>query len=309
MGGGNWSSRDFLRYATVSGYDKKDVTQVINTSKVEPDFLPTAFKNGRRESRDSNDNPRSTPIIVAGDVTGSMGRLGGFLIKDGLSTFATELYNRKPITDPHLMGMAVGDATCDLYPIQATQFEADIRIIQQFEKLFVEGKGGGNDSESYHLPWICAAMMTELDSFEKRGEKGILFTYGDESVPKPLTPALIKRFLGLDVEAPISAEEALTMVSRLYDVYHLIIEETGFCQRNRDKVVGAWTDLLGQNAIPVEDHTKLGEIMTSILEVSRKGLDADTVSKSWKGDTAIVVSKAINGLVPADRDGGGLVAI
>jgi hypothetical protein len=242
-------------------------------------------------------------------VTGSMGRLAGLLIKEGLAKFATDLYDRKPVTDPHLMGMAIGDATNDDVPIQATQFEADIRIIQQFEQLFIESRGGNNDSESYHLPWLVAALMTNIDCFEKRGEKGILFTYGDESTPPALTPDLIKRFLGLDVQGDQSAEDILTMVSRTYDVYHLIIEEGSFAKRHREKVLGAWGDLLGQNAIPVEDHTKLPEIMTSILEVSRKGLDADTVSKTWKGDTAMVVHKAIKDLVPANKDGGGLVAI
>jgi hypothetical protein len=309
MGGGSWSDRDWKDHAVSSSYSSRSVDDVINTKKVDNEFLPTAFKNGRRESRDSTDNPNSTAIIVAGDVTGSMGRLAGLLIKEGLAAFATGLYDRKPITDPHLMGMAVGDARYDRVPLQATQFEADIRIVQQFEKLFVEKGGGNNNSESYHLPWVCAALMTDLDCFEKRGEKGILFTYGDESVPPPLTRDEIQRFLGISVEADISAEDALTMVSRTYDVYHLIIEEGSFCTRNRDMVVSAWTNLLGQNAIPVADHSKLAEIMTSILEVSRKGLDADTVSKTWKGDTAIVVRKAIKDLVPADKNGGGLVAI
>lgn len=309
MGGGSWNSDDFASHSTSRNYASKTVDEVINTTKVVNDFLPTNFKDGRRESRDSADNPRSTAIVIAGDVTGSMGRLAGLLIKEALAKFATDLYERKPVTDPHLMGMAVGDATNDSVPIQATQFEADIRIIQQFETLYIEGRGGNNDSESYHLPWFVAAMMTNLDCFEKRGEKGILFTYGDESTPPPLTPELIKRFTGLDVQGDQSAADILTAVSRTYDVYHLIIEEGAFAKRNREKVIGAWGDLLGQNAIPVADHTKLAEIMTSILEVSRKGLDADTVSKTWKGDTALVVHKAIKDLVPANKDGGGLVAI
>src|SRR3954469_14700800 len=210
MGGGSWSDRDWTDHAVSSSYAWRSVDDVINTKKVDNDFLPTSVKNGRREARDSTDNPRSPALIVAGDVTGAIGRLAGLLIKEGLAAFATGLYDRKPITDPHLMGMAVGDVTCDRVPLQATQFEADIRIIKQFEQLYVESGGGNNDSESYHLPWVCAALMTDLDCFEKRGEKGILFTYGDESVPKALTPQQIQRFLGVGVESAISAEDALT---------------------------------------------------------------------------------------------------
>lgn len=298
MGYGRWDSDDFASYAKSSGYDKKSYDDVTNRSTVNDEFLPTKFKNGIRESRDSDINPHSTPVIVAGDVTGSMGRLAGVIIKEGLDKLATEIYNRKPITDPHVMFMAIGDVNFDSVPVQATQFEADISIVKQLEKLYVEGGGGGNLSESYSAAWLVAAMMTRTDAWEKRGEKGVLFTYGDESVSEPLTVAQIKQFLGLDVQSNISADEALRLALRTYDVYHLIIEETGHFRGHSASIKSAWTDLLGQRAIPVADHTKLAEIIVSILQV-RGGATKDAVVKSWSGTTAVTVAKAIDSLVPA----------
>jgi hypothetical protein len=83
-----------------------------------------------RESRDSDDNLPSTPIIVGIDVTGSMGVLAETLVKRGLKPLFEEILDRKPVTDPHVMAMAIGDAWCDRAPLQVTQFEADISVAE-----------------------------------------------------------------------------------------------------------------------------------------------------------------------------------
>lgn len=299
MGSGNYSSQDWDNYSRSQGFAHKAPTQVINTSRAFDDFLPINFKNGRRESRDSVDNPNSTAIIVAGDVTGSMGQLAGQLIKDGLATFATLMHepDRKPLSDPHIMGMAVGDANGDAVPIQCTQFEADIRVIQQFEKLYVEGGGLGNGSEGYIIPWVVAAMMTDIDCFEKRGEKGVLFTYGDDGPTPSLTRQQARTYLNLELADDISATEALAMVQRKYDVYHLLVNGSD----QNPHIANAWKALLGERAIPVIDHTKIPEIMVGILELTRGGKTHAAVAGSFSHVTAVAVSKAIDGLTVSGK--------
>lgn len=301
MGYGHFTSKDFADYARSRSYGSRSADEVVNRSHVEPDFLPPNFR-GPRESRDSDDNPRSTAIIIAGDVTGSMGQLAGLLIKSGLARFAEQVYERRPVSDPHIMGMAIGDAAYDHAPIQATQFEADIRIVQQFEQLYVEGGGGGNDSESYHLPWLVAAGLTSIDCWDRRREKGVLFTYGDEESPQPLTSEECRRCLGTTLPrgmTEITARQALDAVSQRWDVYHLIIEEGDYARRSPDRVLRSWTRLLGQRAIRVADHRKLPEIMVSILQM-RGGADASAVRSSWDDATARVVGRAVAAL-PASR--------
>jgi hypothetical protein len=307
MGGGNYSSRDWDDYSQKQGFAHKAPTQVINTTRAEKDFLPINFKNGRRESRDSVDNPESTAVIVAGDVTGSMGHLAGQLIKDGLATFATLMHDpkRKPLSDPHIMGMAVGDANGDMVPIQCTQFEADIRVIQQFEKLYVEGNGQGNGSEGYIIPWVVAAMMTDIDCFDKRGIKGVLFTYGDDGPTPSLTRDQAKTYLGLNLEEDMSATAALAMVSRKYDVYHMLVNGSHENYRMQQ-----WQGLLGERAIPVTDHTKIPEIMVGILELTRGGKSKAAIAGSFSQVTAVAVSKAIDGLTVTGKSSkGGVVRL
>jgi hypothetical protein len=299
MGSGHFDRSTFDTYATSRSYATKSAADVINTRGVIADFLPTNFKNGIRESRDSDDNPLSTPIIVGCDGTGSMGELAGVMIKEGLAKLLPEVYSRQPVTNPHVMLMVIGDAVAhDRVPVQATQFEADIRIVQQLEQLYVERGGGGNDSESYSLAWIVAALMTRHDAWEKRQKKGVIFTYGDECVSATIPAGRIKQLLGLDVESDISAQDALAMASQTYDCYHLIVEQGSFAATHLDMVRKSWTNLLGERAIPVADHTKMPEIITSILQI-RGGADKATVVDSWSDATALVVKSAVANLTPA----------
>jgi hypothetical protein len=96
------------------------------------------------------------------------------------------------------------------------------------------------------------------------------------------------------------------MVSRTYHVFHVMIEEGNFFQRASSRVTKAWRDLLGQNALLLSDHTKLGETIVSAIQVTA-GVDVDTVADSWDGTTALVIRKAISGLgvnTPSATPGG-----
>lgn len=309
MGGGHWNTQQWQGF-TQQRTAGKTQAQVQNRAGMLPAYDPKNIKNGMRESRDSTDNPLSTAVIVAGDVTGSMGDIAFHILKEGLNTFATEVYARRPVTDPHLLFCAVGDVQCDAAPFQVTQFEADIRIAEQLMELFIEGHGGGNGSESYHIPWLFAAQMTSIDCFEKRRQKGILFTYGDEGVPPAFTPEEQRKVFGRDFERKFTAEELLRMASRTYDVYHLIIEQGSHMHYSRDEVIRQWRGLLGERAILVPDYTKISEIMVSILQMSRQNMTAQQVSQTWSGDTALVVSKALAGVsLQQTGQGTGLVEL
>lgn len=295
MGSSRFSADEWSRFASTS-FAGRSKAQVLNTSGMVAANDPSKFRNGVRESRDSAVNPRSTPIIIAGDVTGSMDELAYLLLKQSLPDIALEIYSREPVTDPHILVAAYGDVACgDRAPFQATQFEAGATELgTQTMSLYVERGGGGNSSESTHLPWYFAALHTSTDAFEKRGEKGVLFTYGDEGVPPALTRAHIQRVFGTGAERDYSAAELLAMARRTWDVYHLVIMQ-GSHARRYPQVLDEWRGLLGQHAIPVDDYTSLGEIIVSILQV-RQGRDRDAVASSWSGDTSLVVRSALRNL-------------
>jgi hypothetical protein len=198
------------------------------------------------------------------------------------------------------MAMAVGDCTAsDRQPLQVTQFEADMRITEQLLDLYIEGGGGGNDYESYNLPWAFAARKTSHDAFEKRGKKGYLFTVGDELPPRDLTLAQLQTHVDPDATQVISNQELLEAAGKMYHIFHIIIAEGQAIRYvGLDKTKGDWQDLLGQRAIVLDDYTKLAEVIVSAIQVV-EGADAATVASSWSGDTSLVVSKAVGGLTTA----------
>lgn len=268
-------------------------TDAIYTSRaLDKDLDPKSVKI--RESRDSADNPNSTPLIVAIDVTGSMGILADTIAREGLGTLFTSILDRKPISDPHVMFMAVGDANCDHAPLQVSQFEADKRIIEQLTKIYLEHGGGGNNFESYNLPWYFAAVHTAHDSMEKRGKRGYLFTVGDEEAPEDLTPSQIERFIGDTMQSKLSSRDMLEMAQRLYDVYHIIIAEGNHARSHLDSVQQSWQAVLGQKVITLRDHKKLAETIESAIEVA-EGADHTDAVKHW-GGAASIVHEAVKSL-------------
>src|ERR1700722_13714502 len=99
MGYTRWDDKDWDKYAASTR--GKSVSQIFNASAIHPDLDPLNVK--LRESRDSKANPESTPIILALDVTGSMGMIAQSLAQEGLGSLVEAILERKPVTDPHIM--------------------------------------------------------------------------------------------------------------------------------------------------------------------------------------------------------------
>lgn len=291
MGGGTWTTRDWDSLKSRKGINSSSTVHTIYRNRRMKESLdPHGVKF--RESCHSSDNPKSTAIIVGLDVTGSMGSLSETIAKGALNTFITETYDRKPVTDPHILIAAIGDAYTDQAPLQVTQFEADIRLAEQLTDIYFEGCGGGNCGESYLALWYFAARHTKIDCYDKDGRKGFLFTIGDEPCLDLLTKSQVKEIFGDDVDEDLTAEELLTEVSRQYEVFHLVTENRTARGYNS---ISKWRKLLGERAMDVTDIDKIPEIMESTMEVIA-GRDIDKVILSWDSDTAIVVRDAINGL-------------
>ena len=298
MGTSRWDPDDWDSY--VASSSKKSARELFS-KKLHKDLDPLNVKF--RESCDSDLNPLSTPIIVAVDNTGSMGFLAENLIRKGLGVLVEEIYLRKPVTDPHVMCMAVGDSWYDSAPLQVTQFEADIRLVDQLSKFWIEGGGGGNSYESYNLPWYFAATRTKCDAILKRKKKGYLFTVGDEPPAPKLVAAHARKYLGDGLQADLSTEDILAMASKSWEIFHIIIKQGSYCQGHLLEVRNKWQKLLGQRAIVLDDANNLSELIVSTMQVN-EGEDLAAVASTWSGGTAVAVRNSLKGLRTAVGAGG-----
>ena len=221
-----------------------------------------------RESCDSPDSPASTPVMIGFDVTASMGYLARELAAHAVNQTVLSLLEEKPISDPQILCSAIGDARSDRSPLQVTQFESDIRIIRQLTDLYMEGGGGGNNGESYHLLWYFAAKHTKTDAWDKRHEKGFLFTIGDDRCHESLGVSEIRRIFGDTADYSLSNEELLRMAGERYCVSHIHIDTE---QAYNDSVFQEWLRLMPGSAARIHkrDINLLPELLTSIIRVKR----------------------------------------
>ena len=223
MGYGHWTRDSFESYSasmgrkvSASGHlDSKLTDQQLFVQKVlHPRLNP---KNVMRECCDSEDHPATIPVILALDVTGSMGPAAAEVAKK-LNEVMTQLYGR--IKDVEFLVMGIGDLAYDRAPIQISQFESDIRIAEQLDLVYMEHGGGGNTFESYTAAWYMGARHTKLDCW-KRGRRGLIITMGDEPMNPYLPREPLARATGDELQADVETAALYRETLPRYDIYHL----------------------------------------------------------------------------------------
>ncbi len=216
MGGTSYDShRSSVRTLNYKSMSKEEVFQArsLNT-RVNP------FGIKVREARDSDAHPNAIPIIIAFDVTGSMGSIPYKLVQNHFCKMMETLI-ANGVEDAAVCMCAVGDHYSDKAPLQVGQFESgDTEILDDLTAIWLERGGGGQMRESYLLPWLFAARHTATDAWEKRGEKGFLFTIGDEWNHSRVESAALIDFLGYKEASEEQAEKLLKEAQEKWNVYH-----------------------------------------------------------------------------------------
>lgn len=286
MGGARWSDDDYKSYATRTNYVTASRDEVFVNRNMPQSLDPSKIR--LRESCDSEQNPNSTPLIFALDVTGSMGQYAELIAKEGLPELMSKILEVSPVQDPHLMFMGLDDVHAHSpAPLQVSQFEADIRILEQLREIYLVGRGGGNSSESYDLPWYFAANKTKIDSLAKRGKKGYLFTFGDEEAPyETVSARKLESVFGPGQYKDMTPAESLAAAQEKYEVFHIVIEQGNYCRDNKGRVYGTWTELLGNRVLFLKDFRNLTELVIATLKIS-EGADIQEVIRESANPKAL----------------------
>lgn len=245
-----------------SSYTTRSTSDIFRSSEAKPEYLPKNISI--REARRSEVNPNPTPIMLIADVTGSMGYLAKEVVTK-LPDIIKRINESMIVSDPQISIGAVGDVETDRYPFQITQFESGIALCDQAENLYIEGGGGGNHFESYDLPWLFAATKVVADLDER---KGYIFTIGDE--PPPSDKVILSYYsdcFGSDALV-MKPSESFAEASKKFNVFHLIIENGGYCKVRPERVIPAWRELIGNNAILVNDVAALSDIIIAVISIN-----------------------------------------
>lgn len=281
-----YSERSHISYAS-------NATQVFRETGMRDEFNPAKIKLPR-EACDSAVSPRSRGIIFAEDLTGSMDSYLLSLIQSEFPRLIKQMYEIGSF-DPHIMFMGIGDVEYDRAPLQVTQFETDLRMLEQLEKIFIEKGGGGNDFESYILAWYFAGKHVRMDCWEKRREKGFLFTFGDEYPTPTLSSSEIKDVFADNDNLErrmITAEECLEMASEKFNCYHVVLHGRGY--KFLDAVTAKWNTLMGENRVcDLSDHKCLPELVSTILKIHDGVSKTEALSMIENDNAKYVVEKAL----------------
>lgn len=262
MGGGTYSyERAEKSSSAFMSMSLDEVMPQRQKKEVHREMSPYNIK--LRESRDSEEHPESFAIILGLDVTGSMYSMPYYIITEVLPDVIKKLID-SGIPNPQVLFMGIGDHTCDSAPFQVGQFESSDQLMNHWLKnLYPEGGGGGNDGESYFIPWYFAGNRTSIDCWEKRKKKGILITIGDEPCLDDMTSGSLKHIFGDGQYSNITAQESLEKAQSMYHVFHINIKSGA---RGRDKITTDWWQQhLGDNFRQVEDEKKLKEYLHGLI--------------------------------------------
>ena len=289
MGGSVWSDN---AYSTLkSSYTSKSVDDIFIHNKsrtISDDMSPKGVKV--REARDSDNHPQSLAILIGLDETGSMGQIPEIIAREKLGVLMDVLLNHG-IPDPQVLFAGIGDHYADHYPLQVGQFESGTDELNKWlTSVYLEGNGGGQNMESYLLAWLFAARHTSIDCFEKRKEKGFLFTIGDEACHKKVEANKLKELMGYAQSDDITDKEILNEASRIYNVFHIHINEASY--RDDPQVIGYWKDLLDERLIILDDYNAIAETIASIVGVIH-GIELDKITASFDHAIADTVTKAL----------------
>ena len=291
MGRGSYNAADWSKLKNSRGINADSTaSDIFSGNQVNEKYLPRFIT--MRESRDSEDSPESTPIIIGFDSTGSMGYLAAEIAKNSLNRTATMILEKRPVTDPHIMCAAfTSPSFMSTYPaMQVTQFEADIRVVEQLLEFKLDG---GNRYSYDSMVWYFALKHTSIDSYEKRKKKGFIFCIGDEvgdsGTEEILSSEDISNVFNDDNARGFKTRELFEQTSQKYEIFHII---TG----GRTEIsLGTWEKLVpGRNAvIEAEDIEFLAEVMISIMQLVNGMTKEETISQ-WSGKAKETVAKALS---------------
>lgn len=295
MGFGSYNSSDWSKLRKSKNMDNtRSENEIFTRRSTDPRFDPKFI--AKREARDSEDHPNSTPIILGLDVTGSMGYLSNQIARTSLNETMLKLYSTNAIEDPALLFAAYGDCY-DNGILQVTQFESDIRIAEQLMELWLEN--GGNGQVMPSLLWHFAGTRTSLDAFEKKGKKGFIITIGDDADCRNdnyADEAFKRIFPG---ERVIDAKAMLAEAKEKFEVLHIALSNSG------TNIPDSFERLIPGRVLAVAktDVEFLPEIIISSMQIVN-GMDKAASINQWTELARPVVANAVKNLTAGNSKTG-----
>ena len=284
MGSGTVSHSSMRSYASSLGrtYDTttgRTTGQTFEARSIDPSLDPRKFKV--RECCNSDEHPNTIPVILALDVTGSMGEACSETAA-ALGTIILDLY--KHHKDIEICVMGIGDLAYDSAPIQMSQFESDIRIAESLDKVYMEHGGGGNSYESYTAAWYMGLKRTRLDCYDKQQRKGVIITMGDEPLNPYLPAYKLNDAIDATEQADIETRQLYQEASQKFDIFHIAVDSPRDAyHRWVGEIKNTFGQILGDR-LKVSSINGLAGAIESCINESVAGVQVPSQEPQQQGD-------------------------
>lgn len=256
-------SADYTATSWVPSHDYSSARSAYTSSVVDRSYSKaTSARVAAKELVKTGIRLNTPTLIVVTDVTGSMGQWPAVMF--GKLPYLRHELKEYLGEEAKFLLAAVGDATCDSYPLQiqepASTFEEAKTAL---EALVVEGGGGGQTYESYELAAGYFLKAVEV----ARNVKPVLVFIGDEM---PYDRLNADQLMALGIRdassSSMSTEELFKQLAEVYDVY-LIHKPYGSSPSGTTKEVAAvWEKLLPENhVVPLQAPERVVDVLFGIL--------------------------------------------
>ncbi|MFA6089437.1 MAG: hypothetical protein WC755_06240 [Candidatus Woesearchaeota archaeon] len=221
------------------------------TSTTRPNSKLVATLDKVIESKSEN------PIVIGVDVTGSM------------STWPKEIFDRLPLLyqtlskykpDTEIAFAAIGDATCDSFPLQVNNFEKETKLDACIKALYPEGGGGGGAKESYELFAYYLLNNAKVDN----AKSPFLIIYGDEGFYENVDPKQVQHYIGKKPETLLDSAAVWAALKQKFDIYLL---HKQYDSGGQDSViVDQWRKVLGhEKVIPLYEPERAVDVAIGLI--------------------------------------------
>lgn len=278
MGGGYYdrdvgSTRSGSGFGSSSAYTS-DADEAMGRRSMDRGLVP----KGRTLSCEQRN-----PIVIAMDVTGSMGSWSK-VIYDKMPMLFGQIMMQGYLPDPAISFAAIGDAPRrDSAPIQVCDFAQGDTLDSWLTRLYLEGGGGSNEVESYTL---VAQAYLDLATYPNLEGKPYFFFTGDEGFFDQVESWEINEFIG----SSKGSLSSLAILEELLSRYHVFMVHKPYGYDSSDRqIVRQWSRAIGEERILHLDDPKavVDTILGAIaLQSGARDLDSYTVDLLGRGQSA-----------------------
>jgi len=267
--GGGYYDRDVSTSNSSTGYDYSSYSDDSSRAMGKTSFDSALSPNRSLVCKAAN------PVVVAIDVTGSMGNWSK-VIWDKMPMFFGQIMIQGYLEDPAISFAAIGDAFSDTAPLQVCDFEKGTALDGWLEKIWLESGGGGGSRESYELAAWYYLNCVDLGSPTK---KPILFLTGDEGFYDEVKSDQISRYLGKKA----STESSEEIFQKLRQKYHIFgVRKRYFTEQNR-RIQEQWEKAMGpENVFILQDPKEVVDVMLGAIALVSGARDLDGYVKDMK---------------------------